>query len=225
MHFWAYFYFVLYSLSTTWIWLLFFSLYYFNITIPHESYSYWTFSLHLPKRTIECLSVCRSWYHMLDKRGLLYELDLWCEQYYRLRESLERFPHRSAQTEYLIFNLPGDHFFDRRELCNVFPNLWELRLKAPDGEQLRPYPSRPFNFTNSTSKLETIEDYDDCEFVLQLSSLNMCNNLKTLELDLSDSNNFSIAQLNSMPVLEYVWITDAHIFLWIWKKCIIIYQQ
>jgi hypothetical protein len=65
----------------------------------------------------------------------------------------------------------------------MFPNLRQLVLS------IEFMPSRsthsvnsPFQFTHSTTKLEKIKDYGDCELTRQLAMSNMCSNLQSLEL-------------------------------------------
>jgi hypothetical protein len=160
------------------------------------------------KDKIQCLSVCHSWYNMLDKHGLLYKLDITSRQYHKLKDMIERLPHRGAQAEYLTFRFTVKLHVDKRKLCNIFPNLREIIFKGSSSQRFQNHMSRPFQFVNSTSKLEKIVDYGECELTRQLAMSNLCNKLKTLELDvryLVDSViSGAITQLKNMPVLEHL---------------------
>jgi hypothetical protein len=121
---------------------------------------------------------------------------------------IERLPHRGAQTEYLTFHLTVKPHFDKRKLCNIFPNLREIIFKAYNSHSFQNHLSRPFQFVNSTSKFEKIVDYGECELTRQLVLSNLCNKLKTLELDVRYSADSvisdTITQLKNMPVLEHL---------------------
>jgi hypothetical protein len=100
----------------------------------------------------------------------------------------------------------------------MFPNLRELDLRYFDGgNPQKDYISNKFHFIYPTSKLERIADIGECELTCQLAASNLCNRLKSLELDFSDSpgsmSNIVIPRLKNMPVLENLYITNTKIKL------------
>jgi hypothetical protein len=101
-------------------------------------------------------------------------------------------------------NLSPTLSFDKRIICNLFPNLREIHFKECNPSITRSnHLSSPFQFTHpSLLKLEKLSDCEECEFARELTMSNMCINLKSLELTCEESSKDILAELKNMPVLE-----------------------
>jgi hypothetical protein len=159
---------------------------------------------------LECLVVCRLWYDVLDRHSLLYDVNLTSEEYPAFKGMLERQLYRATQVERLSIAYSPGCGLDKRTFCNMFPKLRQLQIegytyRAP----ITDYYSKPFHFLHSTSNLNKIEDFGDCKWILQLAQSNLCNKLKSLEIDFyhkaeAGIDNNIVPQLKNMPVLENV---------------------
>jgi hypothetical protein len=159
---------------------------------------------------LECLEVCRLWYDVLDRHSLLYDVNLTSEEYPAFKSMLERQLYRATQVERLSITYTPGCGLDKRKLCNMFPKLRQLKIEGYTyNAPITDYSSKPFHFLHSTSNLNKIKDFGDCKWILQLAQSNLCNTLKTLELDFfhttdADIANNIVPQLKNMPVLENV---------------------
>jgi hypothetical protein len=154
----------------------------------------------------------------MDRRSLLHQLDIIYLQYDKLKDMLKHFPYRRTQVEYLSLQDCFRPDFDKRELCNTFPNLQEIKLiKLDCHDNETNYTSNEFHFTYPVSKLRYIADFGECELTRQLAMSNLCNRLKTLKLSLyvfSDpTKGLIIPHLYNMPVLEYLQLEDLRLRL------------
>jgi hypothetical protein len=154
------------------------------------------------KYKLECMLVCRFWYNTLDRRSLLDTLIINSDVFFELEEMIERQPYRATQVEILM--LSAD--FDKRILCNMFPNLREFVAFNSFAPEKTNYLDSPFQFTHATSKLEKIVDSGECELTRQLAMTNMCTSLKSLELFFSELpgliSSDILSQLKNLSVLE-----------------------
>jgi hypothetical protein len=149
--------------------------------------------------------VCRFWYDTLDRRSLLHTVTTTTSQFVKLKEILERFSYRGSQVEYLTMDLTPSLSFDKRIICNLFPNLREIHFKESKFRFTRTtHLSSPFQFTlPSLLKLEKLSDCAECELARELAMSDLCSNLKSLYLSFPDPLSGDIlSQLKNMPVLE-----------------------
>jgi hypothetical protein len=120
---------------------------------------------------------------------------------------IERQPHRANQVKILKLSLNGSIDFDKRTLCNMFPNLREIALLESDNIETS-YSDSSFQFTHATSKLEKIVESVDYALTSQLAMSNMCSRLKTLDLTCDENSNNVFSQLKNMPVLDTLTLAD-----------------
>jgi hypothetical protein len=148
--------------------------------------------------------VCRAWYDILDQRSLLYSLDINVAQFDKTKSMLESFSHRRPQVEYLTLYLPLSHDFDKRIFFNLFPNLRHVVQKPLYYETTTSnYFDLPFRFTNTTSKLNKLTDFGQCQLTRQLAMSNSFGRLNSLELDFFSLSLNIVPQLKNMPVLQH----------------------
>lgn len=103
--------------------------------IPVEILHHIFIQLELKDR-LECMLVCRFWYDTLDGRSLLHSLYIPSGRFHRVKDMLERLSYRNTQVERLIIDVDSD--FDKRKICNMFPNLRQLDLQQGNMERIRP---------------------------------------------------------------------------------------
>jgi hypothetical protein len=158
------------------------------------------------KNRLQCMTVCRYWYDILDRRSLLHTVDISRSRFLGFKDMVERHSYRGAQVTSLRLEIDSEHGFDKRKLYNMFPNLQELYLKNGGGTATEEYMNKPFHFNCSVTKLETIGDFGECELTCQLAFSNLCNGLKSLVLNFCGTSysmtSSVISQLKNMPVLE-----------------------
>jgi hypothetical protein len=114
-------------------------------------------------------------------------------------------PFLANQVQVLELRHCISYDFDKRKLFNMFPNLRIIKLigSLRDSEM---FPiTEPFEFTYSTSKVETLREYGRCELSRQLIASDRCSRLRRLTLKVNDiwrQNENSIRLLTNMLVLE-----------------------
>jgi hypothetical protein len=95
----------------------------------------------------------------------------------------------------------------------MFPNLREISFSTYTNDDPQIDASKCLQFSHAICKLEKIKDFGSCELAPQLAMSDLCNKLKTLELDFGfcsvpgGASNF-ISQLKNMPVLEDLSMND-----------------
>jgi hypothetical protein len=169
------------------------------------------------KDKLQCMLVCQFWYNTLDQRSLLHTLHISDDQFQRFKDMVERLPYRGTQVEKLIVQL--DPAFDKRKLCNMFPNLREVYLinDSIDGIQDQSYLNTKFGFIYPTTNLEIIEDFGHCELIRGLAISNSCTHVNFLHLNFSYCPESTVtnvfSQLKNMPVLETLYLSTVAIKL------------
>jgi hypothetical protein len=93
--------------------------------------------------------------------------------------------------------------FDCRKFCNIFPNL-RVFINRYYYRSNKKYFNRPFETTIPVSKVEEIEDRDECELTRQLLLSVSCNYLRTLNVkpDAQNPRSDLFSLLKNLPALE-----------------------
>jgi hypothetical protein len=157
------------------------------------------------EQRLACTLVCRSWWSVLDKYSLFYNLVLKKDKdhFSRFINMFKQSPDRAAQVEELDIELKDSYKFNRRKLLNIFPNTRVLNVEKyfdSDGFMFRHY-KRHINNSHSKAKLEHLSDFYQCELVCQIISSKLGVRLKTLCLNTGSIPNtprFSVKRLDSI---------------------------
>jgi hypothetical protein len=171
---------------------------------------------------LECMLVCRQWRHTLDKRSLLHNVSIHnTESFQKFNAMIERFPSRASQVEYLELSYCIHRRYDRRSIPDIFRNVRTVNLRTARGERNLSVYRKPLQTESTSTKIEHITDYGDCNLILHLISSNLGSTIKSLELDLSfdeKENDRIISGLKHLPSLEelalasgYLRVTDCEI--------------
>jgi hypothetical protein len=122
------------------------------------------------------------------------------------KDMIERLPYRSSQVEEITLKHCLDFDYDKRKICNLFPNARKICLINQIGVGVRDFSSRRFHCINSKPRIEQLTEYGACELTSFMISMNLSTNIRTLELEIGESvrrrDDNIIMQLNNMPVLE-----------------------
>ncbi|KAI8885797.1 hypothetical protein K501DRAFT_270385 [Backusella circina FSU 941] len=156
---------------------------------------------------IKCTLVCRLWWRTLDTRSLLYDINIDSEFRYSLfKDMIERLPYRSTQVEDITLKYCLDYDYDKRKICNMFPNARKICLINEIGVGVRDFSNKRFHCINSKPRLEELTEYGACELTSFMISMNLSANIRKLELELGETvrkrDNNIIHQLKNMPFLE-----------------------
>jgi hypothetical protein len=114
------------------------------------------------KNRLQFMTVCRYWYDILDRRSLLHTVNISSSRFLGFKDMVERHSYRGIQVTSLVLDIGPEHGFDKRKLCNMFPNLRVLDLRGDSRTSTGEYMNTPFHFDCSVTKLETIGDFGEC---------------------------------------------------------------
>ncbi|KAI8890356.1 hypothetical protein K501DRAFT_266267 [Backusella circina FSU 941] len=170
---------------------------------------------------LECTLVCRSWWRILDKYSLFYNVEIIYEinEFSKFMEMFMRSPHRAAQVQKMRLLSCLNISFNKRTLLNTFPNVRVLKVEWSDGWirqcEESSYFSEPIKMTRSTSKIKVLHDSVHCELALQMLKSNLCGRLEVLALNFSDVSHVSIQvilkKLKNLPVLKRLTLQNVAI--------------
>jgi hypothetical protein len=160
------------------------------------------------QQRLKCLLVCRSWFSVLDRYCLFFDIkmDADKEQFSRARRMFKGFPERAAQVEQVHVYIKDDTLFNRKELFKFFPNAREMKA-SPDwgsGHAERSRFTRNINLTHSKSRLQVLHDCGHCELVYQMLYSNLGAQLHTLFLDCTGEFGGKVifSKFENLPVLK-----------------------
>jgi hypothetical protein len=170
------------------------------------------------KDRLECMLAYQLWCDTLDHRSLLQDVYLTGYQYPYFKDMIERLPYRGNQVEKLVMKIGSGYNFDKRKLCNTFPNLREFELTETHcSSAITNYMNKKFHLLHATSKLERITEFGECELTCQLAISNACRHLYTLDLDFRgvgvSTSSIAVPQLKNMPVLRFFQLSKARMSL------------
>lgn len=162
---------------------------------------------------LTCALVCRSWWRALDDHCLFYSVEIKAKYYYfgRFINMMQQSPHRAAQVQELNLDHCLPHFFNKRDLCELFPNIRHVAL-ANSTAHFDFW--KPLKLAQRTAKVESISESANFEYTSQLITSDLCGQLRYLKLDfytICIHHDKTIAQLKNMPVLQ-------HSFFVIWNS-------
>ncbi|KAI8882888.1 hypothetical protein K501DRAFT_315319 [Backusella circina FSU 941] len=174
------------------------------------------FSLLDLDERLTCTLVSRSWWSVLDRYSLFYNIEIENDndRFIRFIDMIERLPHRAAQVEELIINCPLKDIFNKRRLCNIFPNVRSIKLDDPITIENYYHFSEPIETTQQKSKVQHISDTIYCEYASQMMMSNLCDQLTTIYLDfrgLFVSCRTILPQMKNMPVLKELTLNLANL--------------
>jgi hypothetical protein len=166
------------------------------------------------QQKLACLTVCRSWWRVLDKYRLFNSIVLQKsdDQLNRFMDMFKRLPERAAQVEELTISLHKDTRFNRRELLHLFPNARKMEVDHYSGEwRLLDHFTQDMDLTHSNSKVEFLSDVYHCELVSQMVYSRLGSRLKALclkDMYLQDTSTI-LSQLKDLPVLKTLTLESA----------------
>jgi hypothetical protein len=164
--------------------------------------------LNLKQRLI-CLTVCRSWWKVLDKRSLFYNVKIKEEtdRFKRVMHMFEQSPASASQVEESSITTNIDSLFTKGTLLDTFPNARVIRVKKSELFDIInkvPIDGEVTDTLTSKSRVEYLSDFNSCDLISQLIYSNLGGRLQTLDLDFAFASSKStiVSQLKDLPVLK-----------------------
>jgi hypothetical protein len=177
--------------------------------LPSEILNKIFIQLDLQQRLV-CLRVCRSWWNVVDKCSLFYDIHLDETQnkdrFDRFINKFEQSPERASQVQVLDMVVLLKTRFNKRKLLHIFPNTRVMRMKSSIGAmfQSKSRFTTPIDLSHAKPKVEVLFDANHCELASQILGSNLGGRLGVLYLDFHfiPGSHAIMSQLKELPVLK-----------------------